>query len=333
MTPVGQGTGLNWGRINSLAPNTGGCRQDRSAGASPGWPCTKEPPRTVHATQCLQRKGWSWCDRTGTEARRDFGAVLAREVGSAGLPIPEVPCFPSEQCQPRRITGSSPALPSTVTAHYPRAAAQLLKVYTPAHALPPLACLPLSRTSKPCWKSPLICPACTATLPSSPEPRSNLPDLFAAPSCGEGSSSCLAPSHPLCPASRGTLLSQAHPAGGCCHVSCGRKAHLIPALGRERLRECAGGVSRVAAGNRPCWEAQVTARRGGEKGQGETVTRWKPVLQGTRCPSKGGTAAEERQRWDERAAEPPMQGAWALCGDPLPMVQLSGGWAPLDGSS
>lgn len=207
-------------------------------------------------------------------------------------PRPRSPLLPSARCH------------STVTAHYLTAAAQFLQVHPPAHALPPLPAHCCQGQANLAGKAPCACPACTATLLSSPEPCSNPSDLFAAPSRGEGSG--------FCPASRGTSLSRARQAGGCCHVSRGRKACVISALGRERLRQRAGGASRAAAGNRPCWEAHVTARRGGEKGQGETVTHWKPVLQGTRCPTKRVAGLPKR---DRRAAEPPTQ---AGCRDPPP---------------
>lgn len=256
--------------------------------------------------------------------------MLARESGSVGsqahsrgvlLPLGAVPAMLGDQEQPCLAQPSHSSLP---------------KSSSPI-SQSPSACPYSAPTARSCQgqanlagKAPCICPACTARLLLSPEPPSN---LFAVSSCGEGSDFCLPPSYSLCPVSRGTSLSQAHQAGGCCHVSCGRKAHVISALERERLRERAGGVSRAAAGNRPCWEAHVTAQRGSEKGQGEMGTRWKAVLQGTHCLTKTGWQGCPRKAvLGQKSCRAPnagrLQGACALCGDPPHTAQLSGGGLP-----
>jgi len=76
------------------------------------------------------------------------------------------------------VTRSSSALPGTVTAHYPTAAAQPLKVHRPAHALPAPP-----RTSRPCRKSPPH-PSCL---------HSHAPTPTIYPSRGEGSGFALPP--------------------------------------------------------------------------------------------------------------------------------------------
>ena len=279
---------------------------------------------------CLQRKGWSSRDRTGTEAQRDLGAVLAREPGSVGsqphprgllLLLGVVLAMPGDWEQPCLGRHSHSSLP--------KSSSPISQSLSACPCSAPAAC-PRQGQAILAGKAPSIRPACTATLFSSPEPRSDLSNLFAAPSCGEGSGFCLAPSYPLCPASRGTSLSRARQAGGCCHVSRGRKAHVISALGRERLRERAGEASRAAAGNRPCWEAHVTARTGGKKGQGETGTCWKPALQGTRCPAQMGWQGCRREAaLGQKSRRAPdagrLRGACTLHRDPPPTVQLSGG--------
>lgn len=195
---------------------------------------------------------------TGQERRP--GGILGKEHGCAVPCIPEVPRFPSVRCQPRRVSRSSPALPSSHSS-LPESSSPISQ--SPSAC--PYSAPPCQGQANLAGKSPCVCPASTATLLSSPEPCSNPSDLFAAPSCGEGSGFCLAPSHPLCPASRGTSLSRAHQPGGRCHVRHGRKACVISALGRERLRERAGGVSReqtLLGGSRHCSERWRERPRG-----------------------------------------------------------------------
>lgn len=103
-------------------------------------------PGTVCATRCLQRKGRSLCDRTGTEAWRDSGqgTRVCCPLHPRGPPLPfsAVPATPGKQEQPC-LAQQSQLITRKQQPNFSKSVCL------------PILCPTLSRTSKPCWKIPL----------------------------------------------------------------------------------------------------------------------------------------------------------------------------------
>lgn len=125
-----------------------------------------EPPgQSVPHGVCREKDG---ACVTGQE--RGPGGILGKENGCAVPCIPVVPRFPSVRCQPRWVSRSSPALPSSHSS--------LPKSSSPISQSPsacPMLCPTLPRTSKPCWKIPLHLSCFHSYAPL--EPRATLQPL------------------------------------------------------------------------------------------------------------------------------------------------------------
>lgn len=131
---------------------------------------------------------------------------------------------------PAALQWQRAALAPAVTAHYQQQHSSSVPISLPAFCP--------SQGQANLGEAPCILPASTATLLSSPEPCPVPLIYFQHHHVGRPLVSPLPAAASFAPVRR-TSLSRAHQAGGDCHVSCGREAHVSSASQREH----AGGAA------------------------------------------------------------------------------------------
>lgn len=173
------------------------------------------------------------------------------------------------------------ALGPAVTAHYQQQHSSSVPVSLPA--------LCPSQGQANLGEAPCILPASTATLLSSPEPRPVPLIYFQHRHVGRPLVSPLPAAASFAPVSRRTSLSRAQQAGGGCHVSYGREAHVSFSL----QRELAGGAAEQQHGTDLARRAALQLGEAEGKAKGRTQP-------GSRKPT-AGTAPGERQLQGQRS--------------------------------